>query len=135
MKSILLVDDDPGVRDAMQRMLSREGYVVRLAADGTEGRAAYDADPADLVITDMIMPHEHGLDLIKHLRQRYPEVRILAISGGGNFGPQAYKPEAITTQAYLAGASAAGARAVLSKLFDRAQLLEAVRAVLESDAA
>jgi len=130
--SILVVDDDPGVRESVRRLLVREGYEVRLAADGAEGRAVFEENPTDLVVTDMIMPREHGLDLIKDLRKRHPDVRILAISGGGNFGPQAYKPEAITTQAYLAGAAAAGADRVLSKPFDRAELLDAIRSVMES---
>ena len=76
------------------------------------------------------MPKVHGLELIKALRARYPGVRVIAISGGGSFGPLAYKPDAVATHAYLAAARAIGAEEVLTKPFDMADLLAAVRRLL-----
>jgi YesN/AraC family two-component response regulator len=80
-----------------------------------------------VIVTDVIMPKVHGLELIKAVRKRFPRVRMIAISGGGSFGPLAYKPDAISTHAYLAAAREAGAEEVLTKPFDVADLLSAVR--------
>jgi YesN/AraC family two-component response regulator len=81
----------------------------------------------DVVITDVIMPRQNGVDLIRVLRAHCPQIRIVAISGGGSFGPSSFKPDAISTHAYLAAAHAAGAGEVLSKPFDMDELLKAVR--------
>ena len=72
------------------------------------------------------MPKTHGLELVKILRTRHPRVRVIAISGGGSFGIQAYKPDAISTHAYLAAAREAGAQEILTKPFDLSELLAAV---------
>jgi len=85
------------------------------------------AQPPDVVITDVIMPKVHGVELIKIVRERYPRIRVIAISGGGSFGPVAYKPDAISTHAYLAAAREAGAQEVLTKPFDLTDLLAAIR--------
>ena len=89
-----------------------------------------DLHQPDIVVTDIIMPKVHGLELIRILRGQYPRVRIVAISGGGSFGPLAYKPDAISTHAYLAGAREAGADEVLTKPFDMGDLLATIRRLL-----
>ena len=134
MKSVLLIDDEPDVRESIQVILTAAGYAVRAAATGKDGLDEFRREPADLVITDMIMPSVHGLDIIKTLKSESPDTRILAISGGGNFGPLAYRSGAISTSAYLAAATAAGAVHALTKPFDRAGLLEAVRIAMEAPA-
>lgn len=126
MQSIILVDDEPDIRDSVQRILEQAGYTVRVANSGNEGIAEYRRVPADLLITDMIMPDGHGLNLIRELRADFPDLRILAISGGGNFGAQSYQTGAISTAAYLAAATAAGAKVALTKPFTREKLLAAV---------
>lgn len=131
MTSIILVDDEPDIRDSVQRTLEQAGYAVRVADSGTEGIAEYRRSPSDLLITDMIMPNGHGLDLIRELRADYPDMRILAISGGGNFGAQSYQTGAISTTAYLAAATAAGAKVALTKPFTREKLLAAVQEALK----
>ncbi len=127
MTRILVIDDERDVRDSVAKILGREGYEVRTADGGTAGLDEYRAHGADIVITDIIMPEPHGIDVIGELRRSSAEVRIVAISGGGNFGPNGYQPGAITTDAYLAAASQAGADAVVTKPFDRRELLAVVR--------
>ena len=110
MAAILVVDDELEVGEAIQRVLERAGFTV--------------------VVTDVIMPKVHGLELIRIVRGQYPRVRVVAISGGGSFGPLAYKPDAISTHAYLAGAREAGADEVLTKPFDMGDLLATIRRLL-----
>ena len=79
-----------------------------MVSSADAGLRAIDESPPDIVVTDVIMPKIHGLELVKILRSRYPRIRVIAISGGGSFGAQAYKPDAISTHAYLAAAREAG---------------------------
>jgi len=130
MKSVLIIDDEEEVGQALRRVLERDGLTVQTASGSDEGLALFDRNPPDLVITDIIMPKMHGIDLIRTLRARHEQIRIVAISGGGHFGPMHYQPEAITTASYLAAATAAGADAVLTKPFDKEDLLAAVRRLL-----
>jgi DNA-binding response OmpR family regulator len=127
MTSVLIIDDEQDIRDSVGEILRRAGYTVQTASNGTAGIAEYRRAPTDLVITDIIMPKGHGVDTIRVIRSEFPGARIMAVSGGGNFGPLAYAPEAITTSAYLAAATEAGADLILTKPFDRVTLLDAVR--------
>jgi CheY-like chemotaxis protein len=130
MQNIVIIDDEPDVRDAVERVLTRAGYSVRTAGSATEAMAELERDPADVVITDIIMPKINGVQAIESIRKAFPAVRIVAISGGGNFGFAAYQPTAITTTAYLASATMAGAHLVLTKPFESAELIRAVEQVL-----
>lgn len=130
MTGILVVDDEASIGEAIQRVLEAEGFTVSTAISANGALAAMADTPADIVITDVIMPKVHGIELIGRLRAEHPEVRIIAISGGGSTTAQNYKPEAITTQAFLAAAEKAGADIVLSKPFDLEELLAAVRGLL-----
>jgi DNA-binding response OmpR family regulator len=127
MALILVVDDEVEVGEAIRRVLDRAGFTVVVAHGVSEGLAAAETRQPDIVVTDMIMPKMNGIELIKSLRSRYPRVRVIAISGGGSFGLQSYKPEAIKTHAYLAAAREAGAEEALTKPFDMNDLLAAVR--------
>jgi DNA-binding response OmpR family regulator len=130
MKSVLIIDDEEEVGHALRRVLERAGLAVQTATGSSEGLMLFEQNPPDLVITDIIMPKMHGIDLIRMLRAKHERIRIVAISGGGHFGPLHYQPEAITTSAYLAAATEAGADAVLTKPFDKEDLLAAVRRLL-----
>lgn len=129
MAEILIIDDELDVRDAMQLILTAAGHAVRTAEDGPAGIQACRERPADIVITDIIMPNGHGFEAIEQIRNEFPASRIIAISGGGNFSTVAYEPESITTTAYLAAALRIGADRIMTKPFDRAKLLEIVRQV------
>jgi DNA-binding response OmpR family regulator len=130
MASILVVDDEPEVGEAIRRVLEHAGFEVLLANSVDAGLKIVEGHPLDIVVTDVIMPKAHGLELIRALRGHHPRVRVIAISGGGSFGPHAYKPEAISTLAFLAAAREAGAEEVLTKPFDMSDLLAAVRRLL-----
>jgi CheY-like chemotaxis protein len=130
MANILVVDDEVDVAQAVGRVLERSGHAVTVATNAAAGLDAVARQPPDVVITDIIMPKVHGVELIKTLRARYPRIRVIAISGGGSFGPPAYKPNAISTHAYLAAACEAGAEEILTKPFDLTDLLAAVRRLL-----
>ena len=127
MALILVVDDEAEVGEAIRRVLERAGFSVVVANGVSEGLAAAETQQPDIVVTDMIMPKKNGIELIKAVRSRYPRVRVIAISGGGSFGLNSYKPDAIKTHAYLAAAREAGAEEILTKPFDMNDLLAAVR--------
>lgn len=127
---VLIVDDEPAIRDSVKKVLRKAGHDVRTADGGGAALEALRAHATDVVITDIIMPQMHGVDVIKQLRREFPKVRIVAVSGGGNFGSLGYSPEGITTSAYLAAAKQAGAHVVLVKPFERRELLAAVDAAM-----
>jgi CheY-like chemotaxis protein len=130
MHQVLVIDDDVDVRDAIRRVLERAGYAVRTSADAVEAVNQLSREPAHVVITDIIMPKVNGVEAIRTILKDFPDVRIIAISGGGNFGIDTYKPNAITTTAYLAAAESAGAHCLLTKPFDASDLVRAVEQVL-----
>jgi CheY-like chemotaxis protein len=129
MRSVLVIDDELDVRDAIKRVLERAGYEVRTVESAEAAMAALDARPATVIITDIIMPKINGVEAIHGIRAKHPQVRIIAISGGGNFGINAYQPNAITTTAYLAAADKAGADLTLTKPFESQELLAALARV------
>jgi CheY-like chemotaxis protein len=127
MTKALIVDDEPDIREVLTRLLERESLNVRVAETGAEGLKKFREEPADIVITDIIMPDVDGIEFIRSLRSEFPRARIIAISGGGNMGPLGYRPEAITTTAYLVAAERAGADCVITKPFDREELIGKIR--------
>ena len=133
MARILLIDDDRDVRDSIAKVLVREGYEVTTAASAKKGLDILAKKQIDVLIADLIMPGTDGVLAIRQVRQSNTDIKILAISGGGNFGPKAYKPEAITTTAYLQAATDAGADRVLTKPFERVDVVESVRLLMKSD--
>jgi CheY-like chemotaxis protein len=122
MLRILVIDDEQFVREALERVLKSWAVCVVGAADAAAGLALLDQSAMDLVIIDVVLPGMDGVAAIKQIRRDHPNIRIIAISGGGNFGLSAYQPEAISTTAYLAACKAAGANATLAKPFETAEL-------------
>ena len=123
MFSILIIDDDVQIRKLLRQMLEQAGYDVVDAPDGNIAMQRYRESPADLIITDLIMPEKKGLETIHELRQQFADVKIIAISGGGRVGPARY----------LEGAEKLGAARTIEKPFTRAAILEAVRQLLPQD--
>jgi len=130
MRSILVIDDETDIRDGMKRVLDRAGYSVRTVDNATDAILELRRLMADVVITDIIMPRVNGVEAINSILREFPRVRIVAISGGGNFEVTGHQPAAITTTAYLAAAKQAGAHLILTKPFESRELIEAVNQAL-----
>jgi CheY-like chemotaxis protein len=130
MTRILVIDDDRDVCDSIARLLEHHGYEVRTAYDGTIGIELCRTELPDVVLTDIIMPGRHGVDVIRVLRQEFPAIGIIAISGGGNAAIAGYQPGAIKTAAYMAAAETAGADLCLTKPFERDELLKGIGTLL-----
>jgi len=84
LKRILLAEDDPAVSYILARYLDKAGFAVRAAPDGRAALALFDAEPADLVVTDFRMPGMNGEELILALRRRQPALPALIVSAYGN---------------------------------------------------
>jgi len=130
MLRILVIDDEPDVLDGIKRVLDRAGFSVRVVDNATDAMLELKRLAADVVITDIIMPKVNGVDAIERILREFPMVRIVAISGGGNFDVNGYQPAAITTTVYLAAAKRAGAHCILTKPFESRELIEAVNQVM-----
>jgi YesN/AraC family two-component response regulator len=83
MARILLIDDDDALRTVLREILVHFGHTVIEARNGTEGLALFQQAPADLLITDIVMPEKEGFDVVMELRSKRPPVKIIAISGAG----------------------------------------------------
>ena len=118
--SIIVIDDDDDMRDTLRTMLEKEGYRVRCAANGGEVFKLLEESQTDLVITDIVMPVKEGFETIAELKRTWPEVKIIAISGGGLDG----------SRNYLDWAKDLGAHGVLAKPFARTEILSAISKVM-----
>lgn len=123
MARILLIEDDAGVRGLLAQTLIDEGYEVSEATNGADGVKLYQKMPADLIITDLVMPEKDGLAVIMELRRVRPHVKIIAISGGGRY----------RNRDYLKTAEMLGAKRVLDKPFGTQILLRMVKDILEDE--
>jgi CheY-like chemotaxis protein len=128
MARILVIEDDADMRLWMEHTLISAGHRVTLATDGKEGVKTFRKGSADLVITDLFMPNQEGLETIRQLQKEFPDIAIIAISGeaGGilteEFG---------VVPTMLTAARQLGASAVLQKPFMSQELIEMVKSVLE----
>jgi DNA-binding response OmpR family regulator len=121
MARILVIDDNPAVRSILLGALESAGHEVLLASNGAEGLELQRGHSSDIVITDIIMPEKEGLETIRDLRQLYPNLGIIAMSGGG---------KSVSTSSYLTTAGELGAE-VLLKPFHSAALLATVEKLLK----
>jgi CheY-like chemotaxis protein len=90
MATILVIEDDREVREYLVEVLSRAGHSVSAAGNGHEGVALFRDHPAQVVITDIIMPEKDGIETILDLRRNHPDLKVIAISGGGRSTPENY---------------------------------------------
>jgi len=81
--TILVIEDDPGVRRVLLCTLELAGHAVRAVDNGRDGLRSVRESVPDVVVTDIVMPDSDGLEVIRVLKSDFPGVHIIAISGGG----------------------------------------------------
>ena len=116
---VLLIEDEPPVRDVMREMLEAGGYAVVVAASGAEGLAVSQAEPVELVLTDVSMPEMSGWDVAAKLSERFPDLPVGFLTGWGD----RLDPDELARH---------GVRFVLAKPIDQRSLIRQVAATLES---
>ena len=123
MAGILIVEDDEELREMISISLKRRKYTVIEAANGREAIIRFKPAITDLIVTDLIMPEEDGLKVIMKLREIKPNLKVIAISGGGKAGPASY----------LNLARALGADAIYSKPFSLNDLIAKIEELLSNE--
>jgi CheY-like chemotaxis protein len=116
---VLVVDDDAGLRAFIRANLESEGYSVREAASASEGLAALDEEPPDLILLDVLMPQMDGWEMLSRVQERHGVDAIQVIMYSG-------------TVEEAGKAEERGARAFIGKPFDPARLLQATRQLLRA---
>jgi CheY-like chemotaxis protein len=117
---VLVVDDDDAVRDLVAAMLETGGYQVAVASNGREAVAMLASGGFEVIVTDLVMPEQEGIETIKLIRRDYPSVKVIAMSGA--FGGE-----------YLRIAGYLGAHGTITKPLRIQTVLETVRNVLYPD--
>ncbi|WP_372983021.1 response regulator [Marinobacter sediminum] len=123
MTDILILDDDEQILLMTRTMLEREGYQVTTATRGQDALATLENQAPALLITDILMPAMDGIDVINECRKRFPQLAILAMSGGRR---------KISAEFNLKSARMLGAEATLAKPFSKSQLISAVARLLRN---
>jgi two-component system, chemotaxis family, chemotaxis protein CheY len=121
MPSVLVVDDQDPVRQLIRETLEQAGYEVEEARDGKEGLDRYRTRSTDLVLMDILMPDQDGLEALMTFRREFPDTRVIAMTGGN---------DTIGILDFLDVAKMLGARRTLHKPFDLKVLLDTVAAEL-----
>lgn len=121
MYKILVIDDNDEFRVVLKEFLEREGYEVYEASNGCEGIAVYRKEKPELVITDIVMPCKEGLETMIELKKEFPNVKVIAMSGGGFEDPNDY----------LEGAKLLGGAArTFTKPFEMSAMMSAIKEIL-----
>jgi DNA-binding NtrC family response regulator len=114
---ILVIDDEKDILQLITTMLTSEGHEVVAAEDGERGLdLLQDLEDIELVITDLIMPNKEGIETIMDMHKIRPDLKVLAMSGGGRGG----------VATYLSTAKNIGASATLAKPFRKQELIDAI---------
>ena len=121
MAHILIIDDDDALRETVRKILVMAGHTVVQAAEGEEGIKIFREGSVDLVVTDIVMPGKEGIETILELREEFPDLPILAISGGTS----------VDRDGPLIDAEAFGANACLAKPFGVSEFQDTVERLLE----
>jgi|SRR5580704_2850795 DNA-binding NtrC family response regulator len=115
---ILVIDDDSALLQALATVLEGAGFQVFTAKSGREATGKIREHPVELLITDLSMPDEDGIEIMRRLRKEHPQLKVIAMSG--TFGPN-----------MMSIAEKLGADATLSKPMTGTKLLECIRRLSE----
>jgi CheY-like chemotaxis protein len=129
MTHILVVDDEPSVRQSVRALLQRSGFEVTTADGGETGLKELERMTFQLMIVDVFMPHMHGFESIRLFHQRAPKVPLIAISGYAFAERDSLAPD------FLSMAIQLGAWRCLRKPFTTAALLFVIKECLQEVAA
>ena len=121
MPKILIVDDEKNIRNILCESLKKDAHEIYEASSGQEALDILDESPVDLLITDLVMPGKTGLDLIMEIKEKIPELNIIAISGGGGINGRFD---------YLPIAQLIGANNIIRKPFSVAEIKKMVTELL-----
>ena len=125
MIAVLVVDDDPLVRKMLRLTLEQSGFDVRTAENGRAASQQMEERPAQVVVMDIVMPEQEGLETTAEFRERWPGTKIIAISGGARLGPTGQVR--LEASQNLRLAHRLGAHQTFSKPIDNNQLIAAIR--------
>lgn len=120
MARILLIEDNDKYRRMLSLVFQREGHEIVEAQDGMVGLDLFRRQPVDLIITDIFMPEKEGIETIMDIKKESPDVKIIAISGGGRMGDTGV----------LQAAENLGADRTFTKPFEISEMLETIRDLL-----
>jgi len=121
MAKILIVDDDQVIREMLSLTMTDEGHEAVVAGNGNEALRAIDLTTPDLMITDIVMPEKEGLELIRELRKKNKDIKIIAISGGAS---------AMDAEYLLRISTMFGANRSFAKPIERTDLVSAINELL-----
>lgn len=82
-KNILIVDDEPSIRESLKGILRDEGYEVSVASDGLSALKKIEEEPPDLVFLDIVMPEVDGLEILQKIKEKFPDIYVIIISAYG----------------------------------------------------
>ena len=114
---LLIVEDDPEMRDLLRKVLEKEDYRISTAGDGREAFARIAREDFDLVVTDMLMPSDGGLELLEAVRRSHPTLQVIIVTAFGDWDS-------------YSRALALGAAAFISKPLRMSELIAAVHTAL-----
>ena len=120
MATIIIIDDEEGLRKMLRHSLENLGHVIHEAPDGRRGVELVKSHSPDLIITDILMPEQEGLETIRLVRRSAPDIPIIAISGGGR----------TARMDFLEVAQEFGANATVSKPFRPREFVQLVERLL-----
>ncbi|MBS4047814.1 MAG: response regulator [Ferrovibrio sp.] len=123
MAHLLVIDDNPEFREILRRHLEANGHSVTLATNGEQGLELLGQGNFDIVLTDILMPQRDGVEVLREAKRRWPDLPVIAISGGGWIG----------ANELLGMAERLGADKVLQKPVRREDLIQAVDEALSAN--
>jgi DNA-binding NtrC family response regulator len=125
MARFLIIDDDEDLGSVVQMILELDGHEAAVSTNAESAVKMHRVRAADVLITDIFMPDKDGFEVIRQFRREFPDVSIVAMSGGG---------EMLRSLRYLSSAREIGAVHSIRKPFEKESLLAVVHEVLASRA-